>query len=125
MAEGWARELKPDTIEPYSAGIKKHGLNPRAVQVMQEAGVGISGQQSKTVEELGDVQFDLVITVCGHADEHCPAFLGAPRVVHVGFDDPPKLAQEAASEEDALVFYRRVRDEIEKFISTLPGSLND
>src|SRR3989338_1402260 len=81
MAEGWAHALKSDSIEPYSAGIEKHGLNPRAVRVMQEAGVDISGQKSKTVEELGHVQFDIVVTVCGHADEHCPVFGGAPRIV--------------------------------------------
>ncbi|MDA1051637.1 MAG: arsenate reductase ArsC [Planctomycetota bacterium] len=123
MAEGWAHTLRSDSIEPFSAGIVKHGLNPRAVRVMQEVGVDITGQQSKTVEELGDLQFDLVITVCGHADEHCPAFAGAPRVVHVGFDDPPKLAIDAASEDEALDHFRRVRDEIRDFVKGLPGNL--
>ena len=122
MAEGWARALKGDVLEPYSAGIEKHGLNPHAVAVMREAGVDISGHRSKTVEELGPVAFDLVITVCGHADEHCPAFAGGPRVVHVGFDDPPKLARTAATPEEALGHYRRVRDEIRRFIETLPDA---
>lgn len=116
MAEGWARHLLGDRIEPYSAGIEAHGLNPNAVKVMDEAGVDISGQSSKLADSLVDVPLDLVITVCGHADEHCPAFLGKARVVHVGFDDPPKLAKTAATEEEALSHYRRVRDEIRDFV---------
>ncbi len=123
MAEGWARALQAEAIEPYSAGIEKHGLNPHAVRVMRESGVDISGQTSKTVEELGNVPLDVVITVCGHADEHCPAFAGAPRVVHVGFDDPPRLARQAASDEEALGHYRRVRDEIRQFVEELPEKL--
>ena len=118
MAEGWARHLVADRIEPFSAGIETHGMNPNAVRVMGEAGVDITGQSSKLVSTLADVPFDLVITVCGHADENCPAFLGRSRVVHVGFDDPPKLAQAAGSEAEALGHYRRVRDEIRDFIKT-------
>ena len=78
MAEGWARSLKEDSVEPYSAGIEKHGLNPHAVRVMREAGVDISGQTSNTVSEIGSVNFDTVVTVCGNADENCPTFAGAP-----------------------------------------------
>jgi arsenate reductase len=123
MAEGWARALKSDVIEPYSAGIETHGMNPRAVEVMAEAGVDISGQRSKNVSELAGVKFDYVVTVCGHADENCPRFPGKTRVVHAGFDDPPKLAQGATSEEEALGHYRRVRDEIREFIQGLPETL--
>jgi len=123
MAEGWARHLRGGEIEPYSAGIEKHGLNANAVRVMGEAGVDISGHESKTLEELGPVRFDYVVTVCGHADEHCPAFPGETPVVHVGFDDPPKLAQTAGSDEEALGHYRRVRDEIRAFIERLPEKL--
>ena len=123
MAEGWTRTLRADSVEPYSAGIEKHGLNANAVRVMQEAGVDISGQCSTTVDELGPIEFDVVVTVCGHADENCPTFAGAPRVVHVGFDDPPRLVQTAASEEEGLDHYRRVRDEIREYVTTLPGSL--
>jgi arsenate reductase len=123
MAEGWARVLRSDVIEAYSAGIETHGMNPRAMKVMAEAGIDISGQHSKNVSELAKVKFDVVVTVCGHADENCPAFSGAPRIVHVGFDDPPKLAQGAATEEEALAPYRRVRDEIRAFIESLPASL--
>ena len=123
MAEGWARHLKGDSIDAYSAGIETHGLNPRAVAVMREAGVDISAHRSKTVTELGDVTFDFVVTVCGHADETCPVFAGTPPVVHVGFDDPPQLARSAATEEEALAHYRRVRDEIRAFVEQLPGRL--
>jgi len=123
MAEGWTRALRGDRIEAFSAGIETHGLNPRAVQVMAEAGVDISGQRSKTVTDLPTQDFDYVVTVCDHAHESCPLFPGKTKVVHVGFDDPPRLAQEAKSEEEALVHYRRVRDEIKTFVKTLPEGL--
>lgn len=119
MAEGWARRLRSDSIEPTSAGIEAHGLNPVAVRVMAEAGVDISGQRSKTLAELPCREFDLVVTVCGHAHENCPVMPGARAVVHVGFDDPPRLAAHAATEEEALAHYRRVRDEIADFIRRL------
>lgn len=123
MAEGWARHLKADVIEPYSAGIETHGLNPNAVKVMAEAGVDISGQRSKNVAELMDVPFDYVVTVCGDAHETCPMFPGKAKIVHVGFDDPPKLAKTAQTEEEALSHYRRVRDEIRAFVDELPEVL--
>ncbi len=123
MAEGWTRALRGDRIEAFSAGIETHGLNPRAVQVMAEAGVDISGQRSKTVTDLPTQDFDYVVTVCDHAHESCPFFPGKTKVVHVGFDDPPRLAQEAKSDEEALVHYRRVRDEIKAFVETLPEGL--
>jgi len=124
MAEGWARHEKADEIEPYSAGIEKHGMNPNAVRVMQEAGVDILAQWSKTVDELKDVPLDAVITVCGHADETCPTWLRKDTpIIHIGFDDPPKLAKQAATEEEALSHYRRVRDEIRAFVCILPDSI--
>ncbi len=83
----------------------------------------ISAQHSKLVDDLRDVVFDHVVTVCGHAHESCPLFPGKSKVKHVGFDDPPRLAQTAASEEEALQHYRRVRDEIRAFVETLPESL--
>ena len=121
MAEGWARARLGDTVEPYSAGIETHGLNPNAVEVMAEAGVDISGHKSRHVSELADIRFDFVITVCGHADENCPHFPGDTKVFHVGFDDPPRLAKDAKSKEEALGHYRRVRDEIKAFIISLPS----
>jgi len=116
MAEGWARHFHGDTIKAWSAGIEAHGMNPNAMQVMKEAGVDISSQSSKLASSLVDVPLDLVVTVCGHADENCPVFLTKTKLVHVGFDDPPKLAKEATSEEAALDCYRRVRDEIRDFV---------
>jgi len=124
MAEGWARHLKSDVIDTYSAGIEKHGMNPHAIKVMAEAGVDITGHHSKTVTELGSVEFDFVITVCGHANEHCPLFHGKAKVVHVGFDDPPKLSAGLPDGEEKLAIYRRVRDQIRKFVETLPESLD-
>ena len=124
MAEGWARALKGDLIQPYSAGIEKHGLDPMAVAVMKEAGVDISRQQSKTVEELGPLKFNVVVTVCADADGKCPALGGAPRVVHVGFDDPPRMSRGAATQQEAMGHYRRVRDQIQAFVRTLPRGLD-
>ena len=123
MAEGWARHLKGDVIEAFSAGIETHGLNLNAVKVMAEVGVDISRQRSKHVDELNDVAFDYVVTVCDHAHESCPLFPGKTKVVHVGFDDPPRLSHDAKTEEEALDHYRRVRDEIRTFVETLPDSL--
>jgi arsenate reductase len=123
MAEGWARHLKAGQVEPYSAGIEAHGLNPDAVRVMAEAGVDISAQRSKLVGELRGMELDYVVTVCGHAHESCPAFLGKAKIVHVGFDDPPRLAGGAKTEDERLAPYRRVRDEIRVFVETLPDSL--
>ena len=123
MAEGWARHLKGDLMEAYSAGIEPRGLDPRAVQAMAEAGVDISAQRSKHLDELKGIAFDYVVTVCGHARQRCPAFPGTARLVHVEFADPPRLAGGAADEAEALAHYRRVRDEIRAFVESLPGSL--
>ena len=125
MAEGWSKKLKSDQIEVYSAGIETHGLNPFAVQVMAEAGVDISNHKSKLVDELKDIDFDFVITVCGHANETCPFFPGKTKVIHVGFDDPPKLAEQFQTEEEKLECYRKVRDEIKIYVEGLPNNLDD
>ena len=124
MAEGWARRLKNDIIEAYSAGTKTHGLNPLAVTVMMECGIDISGHRSKLVDELMNIEFDYVVTLCGHAQENCPFFPGKTKRIHAGFDDPPRLAENARSEEEALEHYRRVRDEIKAFVGMLPENLN-
>ena len=118
MAEGWARSLHGDSMHVYSAGMETHGLNPNAVKVMQEAGVDISNQTSQHIDEFRDTSIDLVVTVCAHAHETCPLFPGNAKVVHQGFDDPPKLAADAGSEEEALSHYRRVRDDIRTFIES-------
>ena len=125
MAEGWVRQLKADVIEAYSAGIETHGLNPNAVKVMAEAGVDITSQQSQHVDDFNHIQFDYVVTVCDNAAESCPVFSGNAQVVHHPFDDPPRLAREAATEEEGLAHYRRVRDEIRNYVASLPGSLEN
>lgn len=119
MAEGWARHFHGDRLEVWSAGLETHGLNPLAVQAMQQAGVDISAHHSKLLEELRDVEFDLVITVCGHADEHCPLFPGHTRVIHHGFEDPPRLAEKCQTVEEKLAQYRKVCEEIGRFVRTL------
>jgi arsenate reductase (thioredoxin) len=123
MAEGWARHLKGGQIEPYSAGIEAHGLNPDAVRVMSEVGVDISTHRSKLVSALGNIAFDYVVTVCGNAHESCPRFPGKAKIIHVGFDDPPRLAASASTEQERLFHYRRVRDEIREFVDGLPEAL--
>lgn len=123
MAEGWARHLKKGVVEATSAGIERHGMNPYAVTVMEEAGVDMSGQRSKTVDELPDHAFDVVVTLCGHANETCPFFPGPVRRVHQGFDDPPGLCHGMTDEDEILAVYRRVRDEIRDFVAGLPASL--
>lgn len=124
MAEGLCLSLKGDQIECASAGIETHGLNPNAVRVMDEIGIDISHHQSKTVDDLDDQEFDYVVTVCDHAHETCPYFPAKTAVVHRGFDDPPRLAQDAETEEEKLEHYRHVRDDIRKFIEQLPGALH-
>ncbi len=121
MAEGWAKALKSSEIDAYSAGTNPHGLNPLAVRAMKEAGVDISKHASKRPEDIG-VAFDVVVTVCDSAHESCPIMPGA-RIVHVGFDDPPRLAKGAKNDEDAMPHYRRVRDEIRVFVETLPAAI--
>ena len=123
MAEGFARALKSGEIEAASAGVERHGLNPLAVKAMAEAGVDISAHVSKTLDDLPSLDFDYVVTLCDHAHSHCPHFPGGATGVHRGFPDPPRLAAGAASEEEALVHYRAVRDQIREFVAGLPGNL--
>ena len=129
MAEGWTRALKNDLIDVYSAGVEIHGLNAKAVKVMAESGIDISGHASKHVNDFKDVELDAVITVCGHAHETCPYFPPRCKVVHAGFDDPPKmaenLAKKGAGKEEQLDCYRKVRDEIKTFVKGLPDNLNE
>lgn len=124
MAEGWAKALKGDVFDVYSAGIETHGLNPHAVAVMQEAGIDISQHTSKTLEQLPLKWFDYVVTVCDHARESCPVFLKAEHKLHKSFPDPPKLAELAEGAEAKLDCYRRVRDEIKMFIEALSPEEN-
>ena len=125
MAEGWARHLKGDEIEAYSAGVSPKGIDPRAVRAMAEAGIDISGQKSKSVAEVRGITFDYVVTLCDNAHQSCPAFPGRVKVIHLGFEDPPQLAKGARSEEEAMGHYRRIREEIKAFVARLPAALTD
>jgi len=129
MAEGWARKLKSDVIDVYSAGVETHGLNPNAVKVMAEVDVDISDQRSKLINEFKNMEIDAVVTVCGHAHETCPNFPPRCKVIHVGFDDPPKMAEEMAvkgeDKEKQLDCYRKVRDEIRAFVEDIPENINN
>lgn len=120
MGEGWARSLLSVRVEAHSAGTKPQGLNPLAVRVMHEVGVDISRHESKPLESLREIEFDYVITVCDSARESCPTFPAKVRLIHQSFDDPPRLAQNARSDDEALPHYRRVRDEIREFVQRLP-----
>ena len=124
MAEGLTNHLKSGLIESYSAGVEPGLLNPLAVKSMAEIGIDISTHVPKTIESLGGMTFDYVITLCDHANETCPLFSGKTKRLHWGFDDPPKLAQNAETEEEALKHYRQVRDEIRAFVENLPDNLN-
>ena len=123
MAEGWARQLKRETIEAYSGGVAPHVVDPRAVRAMAEVGIDISAQESKDVDTLEHIEFDYVITLCDKANQSCPVFPAKTRLLHVGFDDPPKLAAGAQTEEEAMAHYRRVRDAIKEFVEKLPEAL--
>ncbi len=123
MAEGWTWRLRADLIEPFSAGVESHGLDPRALRVMAEVGVDISLQHSKTIDELEEKEFDYVITLCDRANESCPLFPGSATVLHKGFEDPPALAMNEDDEEAKLAHYRRIRDEIRGWVESLPAAL--
>ena len=125
IAEGWARYLHGDVLEPYSAGIEVHGMNRNAVKVMEEAGMDIASHRSKHLEDIQDIPFDVIITVCDHAHETCPFFPGTAKRIHAGFDDPPRLAQSINDPEKKLDCYRKVRDEIRDFIVQLPDVIEN
>ncbi len=112
MAEGWLRFFGGGKIEVYSAGVESHGLNPRAVAVMKEAGIDISSHSSKTVDELGNIEFDIVITVCDNARERCPYFPARAMKLHHDFPDP---ARATGSEEEIMETFRQVRDGIKAY----------
>lgn len=125
MAEGWTRHMLSDSVEAYSAGTNPKGIDPMAIKVMLEAGIDMSGQRSKHIDELEGIEFDIVITLCGDAKDNCPIFRGKAKVMHFGFEDPPRLAENAPDLESALGHYRRVRDQIRDFVSRLPEILKD
>ena len=120
MAEGFARHLLGNLLDVFSAGIEARGLDPYAVEVMKEIGIDISGQRSKKISELGNTEFDYVITLCDSAQKNCPFFPAKYRTIHQSFDDPGKRAAEETDEEKILLHYRKIRDEIKEYIETLP-----
>ena len=122
MAEGWGKALQSESFNFYSAGTKKHGLNERAVKVMKEAGVDISSHESNTTVELPDITMDYVFTVCSDAHENCPFFPGG-KIIHTGFDDPPRLTAQMQDEEQVLEIYRRVRDEIKQMVINIESHI--
>ena len=124
MAEGWARHLKGDLLAPFSAGVRPKGMDPRAVKVMAEAGIDISRQKSKDVNMFRGGEFDYVITLCDHAREVCPYFPAKIKLLHKGFDDPARLVEDARDEDEAMGHYRRIRDEIRRFVEGLPEAFH-
>ena len=120
MAEGFARHLLSDLLDVFSAGIEARGLDPYAVRVMKEAGIDIFNQYSKTVSELGQMQFDYVITLCDAAQKNCPFFPAKYKIIHQGFGDPGELASGETNEQEILKHYRNIRDQIRKYVETLP-----
>ena len=124
MAEAWTRSLKSDVLEPYSAGVNPGTVDMRAIWAMDEAGIDISNSRSKHVDTMKGVEFDYVVTVCDHANETCPFFPGKTRRMHMSFDDPPNLCA-GMNDDSAMEVYRRVRDEIKRFVEEMPGNLPD
>lgn len=124
MAEGWANALLGGKVKAFSAGTAPGAeVDKRAIRVMAEAGVDISGGRPKNVGEFKDSEFDLVVTVCDNARETCPVYWGKGRKLHRGFDDPGTVAGKGSTDEEALPVYRRVRDEIKALVLELPGIL--
>lgn len=121
MAEGWARALGGGGVEVESAGIEAHGKNPRAIDVMSEAGIDISGQESTIVTDDMIARADVVVTVCGNADEHCPVLPPAKTKLHWPLSDP---AQATGSEDEIMQQFRATRDEIRKLVSELLSKLD-
>lgn len=120
IAEGWARHLKGNIIDAYSAGIRPIGVSPRAIKVMAEAGVDISAQISQRLDEFYEIDFDYVITLCDNAAEHCPVFTGQTKVFHKPFEDPYFAS---GNEDDILETFRNVRNDIRKLIEMMPDNL--
>jgi arsenate reductase len=123
MAEGWVRFLKHDVIDAYSAGIESHGINPYAVKIMAEAGIDISTQRSKNIDEFENVEFDYIITLCDHAKETCPMVPVNTKKIHVSFEDPAIYAYKLTVEDEILYHFRKVRDEIKTFVEEMPEVL--
>lgn len=122
MAEGWTRHLGGDRVAVESAGIEAHGKNPRAIAVMAEVGIDISGQESTIVSDAMLHRADVVVTVCGHADEQCPALPAGARKIHWPLTDPAKAA---GREAEVTAAFRATRDEVERRVRALLAALGE
>ncbi|MDD5134784.1 MAG: arsenate reductase ArsC [Phycisphaerae bacterium] len=120
MAEGWAKMLKSDCIEPFSAGVFPAKVSERVIKVMAEAGIDISNQYSKHLDDLCGIDFDYVITLCDNAAELCPAYPAKTKIIHKPFADPSVMMGDT---EIVMNAFRKTRDQIKKFILSLPDSL--
>ena len=120
MAEGWGKHLGHDIAEVESAGIEAHGKNPRAIAVMREAGIDISGQESTRVTDEMIRRADIVVTVCGHADEHCPVLPPGVKKIHWPLADPAKAT---GSEDEIMTQFRATRDEVRRRVADVIQSL--
>jgi arsenate reductase len=125
MAEAFARAYKSDRIEPFSAGITPAGLGELTVEVMKELDIDITGQRSKHIEEFADKQIDYAVVLCPVVHRNTMWMASRFKVILVPFDDPPTEARHIDDEEQKRQVYRRVRDEIKRFVDTLPGGLID
>ena len=120
MAEGLLRHDAGDRFEVFSAGTKPSRVRPEAIAAMRELGIDISSHRSKGVDEFIGHQFDYVLTVCDNANESCPVFPAETVTIHHSFEDPAALQ---GSEEERLAAFRRVRDELRRYLSELPGTM--
>jgi arsenate reductase len=116
MGEGWLRHFANRKAEIYSAGIETHGVNPKAIQYMKEAGIDISSHTSNNVNEYLQVSFDIILTVCDHAKENCPYIPSNAKRFHHNFSDPSKVM---GSEEENAIAFRTTRDEIKEYCKKL------
>lgn len=119
LLHGYLSQLLGERATVYSAGIETHGLNPRAVRVMQEDGLDISQHTSNHVDEYTGIPFDYVLTVCDHANELCPVFPSSAKKLHHNFPDPAKAT---GSEEEIMQQFRAVREQVKAYAQELVRS---
>lgn len=118
IAEGWTRHLGGNRMSVRSAGLEAHGINPNAVATMQAVGIDISGQPSSILDDKDLAWADVVVTVCGHADEHCPLLPPSTRKMHWPFEDPARVVGSARQIEDAFAFTRDgLRTQVEQLLN--------
>ncbi|XDD49311.1 arsenate reductase ArsC [Leptospira sp. WS92.C1] len=121
IAEGWLRHFAGDHATIFSAGIETHGVNPKAISVMKEAGIDISSHTSNHINEYKNLDFDYILTVCDHAKENCPYFPSKAIRFHHNFPDPAKAV---GTETEVFDEFRKVRDMIRSYSEEWIGKLN-